>query len=407
MFEVYLTVRKLGFALAVTYLALPGPAQSNNLKVLYGFDGIGPTGPLVTDNHGRFYGTTQVGGANGAGSVFSLYKNRKSHKWTEKSLYSFCSVAFCADGYIPGGTVSVDSSGIIYGTTYAGGTRGCGYNGDGCGVVYKLTPDGTETVLHAFTNGSDGSSPYAPPIADGSGNLYGTTALGGGTGCGGLGCGIVYEISANGHESVLHAFTGGDDGSNPYFGVLTFDDSGNVVGTTILGGENDEGTVFKVSPSGTESIMYSFDPTDSGHNPEYGLISDAAGNFYGATPDGGVNGAGVVFSLSPNGSQTVLYSFSGGSDGASPSSALVFDAQGNLYGTTLSGGIGCAKYLPGGCGTVFKLSPQGRKTTLHTFHARRDGKHPSGVIINSSGSLLGTTPVGGSGGGGTAYEITP
>jgi uncharacterized repeat protein (TIGR03803 family) len=217
--------------------------------------------------------------------------------------------------------------------------------------VFEIKADGTEKVLHAFAGGSDGAGPNAGLILDDRGNRYGTTSAGGGTGgfCGETGCGTVFKLAPNGNEVVLYAFTGGSDGYAPFGG----------------------------------------------------LIADAKGNLYGTVCCGG---DGVVFELSRNGILTVLYSFAGGDDGAGPIGSLIMDKKGNIYGTTNSGGTGCNAI--GGCGTVFKLTPTGTETVLHTFTDGRDGGYPAaGLIADSDGNLYGTTSTGGAGGNETVFKV--
>ncbi|MGB8898208.1 MAG: choice-of-anchor tandem repeat GloVer-containing protein [Methylocella sp.] len=198
----------------------------------------------------------------------------------------------------------------------------------------------TETVLHSFTGGvGDGILPFAGLIADRAGNLYGTTYEGGGSGCNGPGCGVVFKLSPGGIETVLHSFAGGD-GALPEAGLIA-DASGNLHGTASGGGGPDRGVVFKLAPNGTETVLYSFCSLPScsdGAGPSAGLIADSSGNLYGTTYGGGSEciygpGCGVVFKLSPGGTETVLHSFAGG-DGALPEAGLIADASGNLYGTT-------------------------------------------------------------------------
>jgi uncharacterized repeat protein (TIGR03803 family) len=293
--------------------------------------------------------------------------------------------------------------GNLYGTTFAGGSYVCS---GGCGTVFKLTPSGTETVLYRFTGG-DGANPTAGLIADASGNLYGTTELGGGAnGCSG-GCGTVFKLTPSGTETVLYRFTGGSDGASP-FAALIADGAGNLYGTTFFGGASGHGTVFKLTPSGTETVLYSFTGGSDGANPLAGLIADAAGNIYGMTNNGGAGSFGTVFKLIPSGNLAVLHSFSGGSDGAFPGlGSLIADAAGNLYGMTVEGGgSGCGAI---GCGTVFKLTPSGTETVLYRFTGGSDGAFPhagliAGLIADAAGHLYGTTNGSGSGNG-TVFEI--
>jgi uncharacterized repeat protein (TIGR03803 family) len=334
------------------------------------------------------------------------------------------------DGEYASSGLIFDSSGNLYGTTEYGGGRACVENiYDGCGTVFELTPNGsggwTETILHSFQGGSDGQYPLSGLIFDQAGNLYGTTSCAGGSGgsCGGT----VFELSPNGNggwtESILHSFNSASDGAIPLAGLI-FDQAGNLYGTTNAGGSQGYGTVFELSPNGsggwTETILYGFQGGSNGEYPTDGLIFDQAGNLYGTTYAGGNVGCGnsnascgTVFELSPNGSggwtQTVIYTFKGGSDGGNPYAGLIFDQAGNLYGTAVVGGSA-------GTGTIFELSPNGSggwtQTVLHSFQGVSDGAFPEGgVILDQAGNLYGTTSAGGysggSGGYGTVFELSP
>ncbi len=350
------------------------------------------------------------------------------------------------DGDYPSGGLIFDSSGNLYGTTQeGGGSTACASDSDPCGTVFELSPSSggwTETILHTFQGGSDGSAPSSGLIFDHAGNLYGTASGGGGTGCGGAGCGTVFELSPNGSggwtETILYSFLGSPDGDGPQ--GLIFDSSGNLYGATAYGGqygcgpddENYCGTVFELGPNGSggwkETIIYSFPSGGSdGDFPNGGLIFDQSGNLYGTTEGGGLGsctsrlGCGTAFELSPNGSgdwtETLLYSFgTDNSDGWEPEAGLIFDQSGNLYGTTGEGGSENCNYA--GCGTVFELSPSGSggwtETTLYGFKGDSDGAFPNGgLIFDRSGNLYGTTADGGdtacnSGFGcGTAFELSP
>ena len=269
----------------------------------------------------------------------------------------------------------------------------------------------TETVLYNFTGGSDGSRPQSSLIADGAGNLYGTTALGGTCpGWNQYGCGVVFEISPNGSggwkQTVLHTFAAPPDGAKPLFSPVIFDKSGNLYGTTQWGGASNVGTVFELSPAGaswTATILYSFTGGADGGHPAAGLVMDPAGNLYGTGQTGGANGQGTVFKLSPSGAETLLYTFGSQSgDGSYPFAGLVLDETGNLYGTTLSGGAN-------GGGTVFKLAPTGTETVLYSFGSRSgDASNPwSGLVFDEKGNLYGTTHAGGAHGAGAVFEVNP
>jgi uncharacterized repeat protein (TIGR03803 family) len=344
------------------------------------------------------------------GALLAMASGGGASAWqTESVLYTFCSQPNCSDGANPYAGLIANSSGNLYGTTRFGGGGSCPI---GCGVVFKLSPDGTETVLHSFSGGADGGNPYARLIADSSGNLYGTTSNGGRSGCIPVesGCGVVFKLAPDGTSfTVLYAFAGGaSDGATPYAGVIA-DSSRNLYGTTHFGGPGNGGlgwgVVFKLAPDGTETVLYSFCSQancSDGNFPDNGVVADSSRNLYGTATGGGASNLGTVFELSPDGTSfTVLHSFAGGAgDGANPFAGLIADSSGNLYGTTAAGGAStlCAPPgLPAGCGTVFKLSPGATFTLLHSFTGGpSDGASPgAGLIADSSGNLYGTTSRGG------------
>lgn len=368
--------------------------------ILYSFSG-GATGStplagLVIDGSGNLYGTTQQGGAHDHGTVFKL-----SSSGTETVLHSFGSPR--NDGQDPQAPLVIDSAGNLYGTTFHGGA-----NGEG--AIFKVATDHTETVLYSFGDtGSDGQYPAGGLVRDSAGNLYGTTEIGGA-----YASGTVFELSASGAETILHSFLAlgmGVDGQFPQR-TLLMDSAGNLFGTTPDGGTDTAGTVFKLSPNGTMTILYSFGGTADGRTPFAGVIEDTAGNLYGTTADGGANGGGfgtgVVFSLSAAGKETILYSFGAtAKDGLNPYEGLVMDSAGNLFGTTRAGGA----YGSGGGrrgGTVFRLSPAGTETILYSFGAAgaNDGSSPQATLVmDGAGNLYGTTSAGGAHGDGTVFKI--
>src|SRR5271167_2273777 len=438
-------------------------------QVLHSFnggDGYWPFAGLIFDAAGNLYGTTYVGGAYGEGTVFELTP-AAGGGWTERVLYSFCSQRSCTDGETPGAGLIFDAAGNLYGTTSGGGT------GTYFGTVFELTPTAgggwMEQVLHSF-NGGDGYWPFAGLIFDAAGNLYGTTYVGGAYGEGTVfeltpaagggwtervlysfcsqrsctdgetpGAGLIFDAAGNLYgttsgggtgtyfgtvfeltptagggwmEQVLHSFNGGD-GYWPFAGLI-FDAAGNLYGTTYVGGAYGEGTVFELTPAAgggwTEQVLYNFkhNGTD-GYNPEAGLIFDKNGNLYSTTLAGGTYGEGTVFELRPTAggdwTEEVLHSFGNGTDGYQPAGSLMFDAAGNLYGTTYGGGT----Y---GYGTVFELTPTAgggwTEKVLHSFGNGPDGYYPyAGLIFDAAGNLYSTTHGGGTYGYGTVFELTP
>ena len=396
-------------------------------KVLHTFnpqvtDGVGPYSGLIVDAAGNRYGTTSAGGTYNSGTVFELTL-QSGGGWTERVLYNFCSQTNCADGAEPYAGLTSDAAGNLYGTTSGGGTYSY------YGTVFELTPGAggvwTETVLHSFNYYGDGIFPTAGLIFDAAGNLYGTT--GGGGGYGGYGQGTVFELTPQGGgvwtEQVLHNFGNGTDGQNPSGGLI-FDAAGNLYGTTQDGGTHGFGTAFELTPvtggGWIEAVLHNFNNngTDGAYPYYVGLIFDAAGNLYGTTQDGGTYGFGTAFELTPvtggGWMEKVLHSFDfNGTDGAYPYSGLILDATGDIYGTTYGGGsVNCGSYGYG-CGTVFELTPTAgggwTETVLHNFiFSGADGYHPAaGLIFDAAGNLYSTSYAGGTSGLGTVFELTP
>ncbi|MGB9072893.1 MAG: choice-of-anchor tandem repeat GloVer-containing protein [Terriglobales bacterium] len=341
--------------------------SSGTEKVLYNFcsqpncaDGSVPSAGLIFDKSanafkgGNLYGTTAYAGVNGGGTVFEL-----SPTGTEKVLYSFCSQPNCADGEGPYAGLVRDAQGNLYGTTYWGG-------GPNLGTVFELTPAGIETPLYAFTDDAGDANPSGGLVRDAQGNLYGTTQPFNFDGP--LVPGTVFELTSAGAYKTLYAFCSKHncgDGSAPFAGLVQ-DARGNLYGTTGAGGNQSCysgcGVVFKVTPSGKEKVLYAFCAQPNcadGAVPVAGLVLDTKGNLYGTSTGGGAFGYGTVFELSPTGTEKVLYSFTGGADGGSPQAGLVRDGSGNLYGTTAGGGnnVVCGGVGGFGCGVVFKIKP--------------------------------------------------
>jgi uncharacterized repeat protein (TIGR03803 family) len=393
--------------LAVLALALMLPGQAvaaGAYKILHTFKWAkNPMANLTLDSAGNIYGTTNDGGGSGCGGsgcgVVWQLKPNASGTWTVSILHVFTG----PDGATPYAGLVLDAAGSLYGTTSLGGA-------DGSGTVFKLAPnpDGTwtESVLYSFTC-CDALYPYSGLVFDTAGNLYGRTD-GGGT----YNSGVVFELKPNGDgtwtKSVLDNLHGNPEQGVPGNGLI-FDAAGNLLGATYDGGTDTFGTVFKLAPNPdgtwTESVLYSFTGGVDGGFPYTDLVFDAAGNLYGTTESGGVSGQGTFFKLAPNPdgtwTESVLYSFTGGADGGFPHYGLVFDAAGNLYGTTSFGGA--YNY-----GVVFKLAPTSsgwKETVLHTFSGY--GKQPfAPLIFDSAGNLYGTTSSGNTNYG-LIFKITP
>jgi uncharacterized repeat protein (TIGR03803 family) len=379
-----------------------GPASSQE-SVLYTFrgtpDGSGPSGGLVLAK-GALYGAASGGGAKGYGAVFKLTPSGGGY--TESVVYSFQGGS---DGATPLGGVVADAARALYGTTSVGGVYGYG-------TVFKLTPvpsGYTESILHTFQS-ADGQNPRAGLFIGKAGALFGTT-WGGGVG----GNGLVFKLTPSGSgyaESVLYSFRGKPDGSGPSGRVLA-EANGVVYGTTTRGGLNDFGTAFKLTPSGSfyvESVLHSFGFGNEGVNPYCHLIRDSSGALYGTTASlSSGSGWGAVFKLTPSGStytETVLHAFRTFPDGATPLVGLTRNRTGAFYGTTYQGG-------QNGWGTAFKLTPSGSTYTESVLYSFRngngDGAYPSsGLLLSPTGALYGETSLGGVNNNfGTVYKLIP
>ncbi len=309
---------------------------------------------------------------------------------TETVLYAFQYVSQQAS--VPTGGVVMDAQGNLYGEAKNGGAYRCPEistaNPD-CGSVFKLAPNGTMTTIVSFQGGADGGGPLGGLSIDSAGNLYGTTKYDGASGgCGGVGgCGTVFKIASDGTKTVLYSFTGHSDGAKPT-GSLTLDGLGNLYGTTTLGGLG-QGTVFNLAPDSTETVLHAFDGSD-GSQPTSGLVLDASGNLYGTTPTGSGSGNayGEVYELAPAGTLTVLYAFTNaGGDGVYPNGGMAMDKKGNLYGSTISGGKGCKS---SGCGTVFQIAKNRAYKQIAQFKGSTAHNPLSGVVVDSAGNVYGS-----------------
>ena len=378
------------------------PTQAQTYTVIHAFsgypDGAVPFADLTMANADTLYGTASTGAYHAEGAVFSL--KRSGSSWTYANVYNF--QRGNNDGHTPYGGVTTDRGGNLYGTTTLGGSTNCSL---GCGVVYKLTPpqnfgSWTETILHFF-NGSDGEGPgYGNLIFDQAGNLYGTTTYGGT-----YNYGIVFELTpSNGSwtETVLWNFTGGSDGSEPWSG-LTLDSAGNLYGTTEFGGIYGRGNVYKLSRSGSGWTLTNLLSLNSfeGNDLIGGVAMDPEGNLYGTAVKGGPQGGGTVFELAPSNGGWAYRVVGFFAQGIGATDTPTLDTAGNIYLTTQS-------QLGYGSVAKFVRSNGGWQTiTLHTFE-NSDGADPYGsVIVDAEGNIYGTTSSGGSEHNGVAFEIAP
>jgi uncharacterized repeat protein (TIGR03803 family) len=365
-------------------LSMPfGTARAGKLNNLYTFTGGADGGTPTAVIRDSQGNLYGTTIAGGASNLGTVFK--LAPDGTETVLYSFIGAP---DGLIPRGRLAMDLQGNLYGVTQLGGA----YN---YGTIFKVTPGGAETVIHSFDSGD---YPRAGLIIDATRDLYGAT-----TG-GGFGYGTVFRfrtVRSAVHKdgfTQLYRFAGGEDGADPE-GDLLRDENGNLYGTTHSGGAHQRGTVFRLGIDGSRTVLYAFSGSD-GSDPGAGLTLDQEGNLYGTTIDGGDFGVGNVFSLSPNGVLTTLYAFKGGTDGAYPDGNLIRDEQGNVYGTTAQGGD---RLL----GEVFEVSPDGNLTVLHSFAGGSDGDSPNGTLItDGQGNLYGTTYYGGKHDAGIVFSIS-
>jgi uncharacterized repeat protein (TIGR03803 family) len=414
------------FALAISTVMLAGGAQAQKFSALYEFQGSNngetPWSSLTFDGAGNLYGTTRYGGLNncngglGCGVVYELSPPASgTGAWTQTVVHAFTNGS---DGATPYAGLVADSSGNLYGAAFYGGNfAAANCQSDGCGLIFELSPAGegvwTESVLYTFTGAQDGGFPFGTLTRDSEGNLYGTTVAGGhinATNCTPGGCGVVFKLSLGSsgwQETVLYAFSGDHDGSQPYSGV-TLDTAGNLYGTSTLGGsvDCDCGTVFELSPASggwKETTIHQFTQSN-GNTPQGPVTLDAAGNVYGTTVFGGPatqcdDGCGVVFELSPGATawtETKLRVFNQ-SGPFSPSGSVVFDSEGNLYGTVQNSGI-------------YKLSLESGVWKQAGYFSPKpaNGNTPiGGLIIDSSGNLYGTFAYGGPTNSGVVFKLVP
>ncbi len=395
------------FLLILTLAVLVISAHGQSFSVLHDFastpDGQLPVAALL-DRNGTLFGTTQESGSfnveGAAGTVFTV----DIGSGQESVLYTFGGGFHGPDGALPSSSLETDAKGNLYSTTLGGGSNDAVCGEGGCGIIFEMSPDGTETILYTFTGGADGAGPNGI-IFDSAGNLYGTALGGVYQNCNGGGCGVVFKLAPSGNLTVLYSFTGGSDGAGPAAGSLTIDKAGNLYGATAYGGNLSAcvvgsrigcGVVFKIDPNGNESVLHTFTGGADGAQPNGSLLLDPKGNLYGTTFSGGPRtcrglpdsypGCGVVFELTASGTLKVLHGFRGAAygDGASPDAGLMWDGVANFFGTTYRGGT----YNDG---SVFQLNRDGI-TLLHSFNQKVDGWLPqAGVIRDAQGNLYGTT----------------
>jgi uncharacterized repeat protein (TIGR03803 family) len=380
--------------------AMASPAFAQTFNTVASFDGVHGSNPfyvsLVQGRNGNYYGSTKFGGmgvcyfGNGCGAIFEV-----SPSGMLERLYSFCSHNSCASGEIPLAGLLLAHDGNSYGTSWYGGSSGFPCS-QGCGTIYKIAK-GTVTTLYNFcaqTNCADGGNPYAALIEGSDGNFYGTTSV-----YGPFSGGTVFKITPGGQLTTIYTFCqqqfGCLDGEYPNAGVIQSRD-GNFYGTTYYGGANGWGTVFKLTPKGALTVLHSFagTPTEGGY-PSAGLVQGADGNFYGTTLHGAANtcfeGCGSVFKITPSGVFTTLHTFAG-PEGSLPGGSLIQATDADFYGTTTGGGNNNA-------GTIFRISPTGMLETLYSFCAQTnctDGATPWGALLQATnGTFYGTTYGGG------------
>jgi uncharacterized repeat protein (TIGR03803 family) len=381
----------LGFAVLVFWAAIAVAAQAQTFTTLVNFDGSNgttPDMPLVQGRDGNLYGITLAGGTNDGGACASgcgtIFKVTPAGTFT--ALYNFCAQADCTDGSAPRGALVQDVNGDFYGTTFAGGANDFG-------DVFKITPAGSLTVLQSFDY-TDGEDPSGALAISRSGDFYGVTTAGGSD----YNEGTVFTVTLTGTITPLVSFN--ESGGYPLNAAVTLvsGSDGNFYGTTSASGSPYySGTIFDVTPAGVYTVLHTFNGTTDGAGPQSGLLLGTDGNFYGTTAYAGSNNDGVVFKITPSGTYTVLYNFDG-TEGSAPYAALTLGSDGNLYGTTTAGGAN-------GNGTIFSITSGGTVTDLYDFTSADGQSSVAGVTQSTNGIFYGATFNGGTSGDGTVFSL--
>jgi uncharacterized repeat protein (TIGR03803 family) len=388
MTHVNTAISKITAGLAAACLLASAPAHAATEKIVYAFtgghDGYFPKAGL-TKLGGLLYGTTEWGGASKSGTAFSL-----TLSGTAKTLHSF---GAGTDGANPAASL-VNAGGTFYSVLQDGGASHEG-------TVFSITRTGTEATVYAFADSGDANTPLT--LINAGGTLYGTTYAGGAADAG-----TVFSVTPAGIETIIYSFLGSADGAAPDGLVYA---NGMLYGTTFSGGAHGVGTVFAMTLEGVKTILYNFQNSTADGNTPVGPLTFWHGKLYGGTGAGGSQNLGTIYSITPAGKEKILHSFAGGADGSIPYSGLLF-MDGAFYGTTAGGGqsAGCT-----GCGTVFSVTPAGVESVIYSFQGGSDGATPNSSLINVKGTLYGTTYGGGvqarvcraEGGCGTVFAVTP
>jgi uncharacterized repeat protein (TIGR03803 family) len=377
-----------------------GDGTAPQTQVLHNFgadvpEAAGPS-PILLGADGNFYGTA-LGGEHNDGIIFKM-----TPAGVETVMHVFDSAS--GDGNEPS-PLSLGSDGNYYGTTLGGGAHGDG-------IVFEMTPDGDETVLYSFAGGGDAAYADSGVFRASDGFLYGASLFGGPDNKG-----TVFKVSPSGVETVLYSFGALADDPAGGFSQLVEGTDGNLYGASAFGGANNQGTVFKITPAGVLTVIYSFAGGSNDGSEPSGLLKGTDGNFYGVTVSGGPNSAGIVYRLTPTGVETIIYAFGAGPSlgiGTHPQGTLSEDSSGNFYGGTQVGGNprtvcdnqGCS--LSGYSGTLFEITSSGNAVLLSTFGPTDAyGTNPSGPpILGQDGNLYGTTSTGGASEAGVFYKVT-